>query len=115
MSDSFSNIKVGDIVAVYIDQQPMRRKAVTRLTDTQFTTDDGCKFRRADGRKVGGSRFYKGHAERWNGRHDEILRQQHLEREHVRRCAELAAINWRKIPRDKVREAHAALATLGLL
>jgi len=69
---------------------------VEKLTKTQIVLQNGARYRRSDGGKVGGSYFDKLHGPS----RPEELQQVDDEREHRRLAMELDGVKWQRFPKE---------------
>ena len=82
----------------YSSQRGVCTITVEKLTKTQIVLQNGARYRRSDGGKVGGSRFDKLHGPS----RPEELYQAAEEREHHRLAVELEGVKWGNIAKEKL-------------
>ena len=82
----------------YSSRRDVSTLTVEKLTKTQIVLQNGARYRRSDGRKVGGSYFDK----LYGPSRPEELQQVDDEREHRRLAAQLDGVEWRRLPKDKL-------------
>lgn len=114
MSRKFPDVKPGDAVAVF-EYRRIRKAIVSRVTPAQFVVEDGSKFMRSTGTKVGSGDYYRARAEPWAAEHDERLHEEQAERRHLAKLHAIEDIRWRHASRDDVAKAYKLLTESGLL
>lgn len=73
--DDLETLGVGAHVALYGYYVELQRSSIKRLTKTQIIIDNGSKFNRRTGHKVGGDCWSRVYIQKWSNRHKEELRE----------------------------------------
>src|SRR5690349_16442262 len=97
-----AGLKAGDLVVI-VQRYGDSRSRVARLTATQVVLQNGLRFRRADGGRIGASAWdHSWCVEPTQDRLDEIERR--------KSCDELRAMQWSKLPLDVLRSVMKEIA-----